>query len=82
MKTVDFLALLLGACGLLALILWNESKTADNHRPRAAHGPGGYLDDEANQRANLSQTGIHDRQIPLSIRQQYAREKGLQAPEH
>ena len=52
-----------------------------NQRMRSAEGPGGYLDTDYNRRLNMQATGVDDVQIPLDVRQDYAREKGLQVPE-
>lgn len=38
-------------------------------------------DDAEKVRRNLSQTGVHDVQIELKVRQDYAREKGLPVPQ-
>jgi len=48
--------------------------------PRSAEGPGGYLDAGYNQQSNMNQTGVQDVQIPLDIRQEYARRHDLAVP--
>lgn len=37
--------------------------------------------DDEKIRRNLAQTGVHDTQVDLQTRQQYAREKGLPVPQ-
>lgn len=49
--------------------------------PRNASGPGGTLDHAYNQRLNMQSTGVDDVQIPLEVRQAYAKEKGLRVPD-
>lgn len=74
--------LCLGALALLASMPYlcslggDHSKFDHSQRLRSATGPGGYLDSEYNQRANMRATGTQDVQLDQDVRDRYLRERG------
>lgn len=63
---------------VVAVVDSHQSHFIQHARP--ADGPGGYRDEAINTRFNLSQTGVHNRRIPLPVRQQWASEHGMKLP--